>query len=130
VRLSQADEIISEEQSMRHNLRVGFTDGDTITALRNAVVPKRAIVGTPWYQLLSNPKYSNAFVYIGAYVDERHKVIEDGAADAVDEDGNSTETAIRHREEQSDLVMVLLNLAYIPDDVVKKIPSFKAGWSY
>jgi len=32
--------------------------------------------------------------------------------------------------EQCDLIMILLNLAYIPDDVVKKLHFENAGWSY
>jgi len=34
--------------------------------------------GTPWYQPLSNPHYVSMFNYIGAHVDEREKLIEDG----------------------------------------------------
>jgi len=33
------------------------------------------------------------------------------------------------RAEQSDLIVVLLNLAYVPDYVIQKIPDFKAGWN-
>ena len=51
------------------------------------------------------------FQYIGAFVTEREKLIEDGYESDVD----------RYRFEQSDLVMVLLNLAYIPDEVVRAI---------
>ena len=32
--------------------------------------------------------------------------------------------------EQCDMIMILLNLAYIPDEVVKKIKFENAGWSY
>lgn len=39
-----------------------------------------------------------------------------------------TDECIRHRLEQSDMVEVLINLAYIPDPVVKKI-DFDNGWS-
>ena len=31
--------------------------------------------------------------------------------------------------EQSDLVILLLNIACVPDSVVTKIPDFKHGWS-
>lgn len=114
---------------MRFNYKFGFNDGDTIESLREAMIPKRAIVGTPWYQVLSNPKYSINFMYIGAFVEMRHKMIEDGAPDDLDADGNMSEEMIRTRQEQSDLIMILLNLAYIPDSVVMKIDSFKPGWS-
>ena len=121
VKLSQADEIIMEEKNMRFNYGFGFTDGDTVAALRSAHVPKRAIVGTPWYQVLSNPRYSNSFMYFGSFVSERHMIIEDGNPDMEEVKGEINEEQIKTRGEQSDLVMVLLNLAYIPDDVIQKI---------
>jgi hypothetical protein len=41
-------------------------------------LPKRAIQGTPWYQILSNHNYASEFNYIGAFIPEREKLIEDG----------------------------------------------------
>ena len=74
---------------------------------------------TPWYQILSNSKYVELFQYTGSYVTEREKLIEDGYMD--------------HEEsylfEQSDMVVVLLNLSYIPDEVVKTIRFDEFGWS-
>jgi hypothetical protein len=114
-------------------------------------VPKKAIQGTPWYQLLSNPLYEDGFNYIGAFIAEREKLIEDGYTDESytketaatanqkhtnypmlkpeDEtkEGDMTERCKRQRWEQSDMVMILMNLAYIPDEVAKKI-NFKPGW--
>lgn len=54
------------------------TDPDCIKILDATVVPKKAIQGTPWYSILSNPLYADGFAYIGAYVKEREKLIEDG----------------------------------------------------
>jgi len=42
---------------------------------------------------LSNPKYSNLFYYIGAFVNERHKLIEDGAPDEMNEDDSDLSAA-------------------------------------
>jgi hypothetical protein len=70
-------------------------------------MPKRRIERTPWYNLLSNPDYAEDFNYIGAYVEEREKLIKDGDAN----EGNDCE--------QSDIVLVLLNLGNIPDVVVQ-----------
>jgi hypothetical protein len=114
---------------MRENFGFSYNDGDTVTALRNSRNPKKCIQGTPWYQILSNPKYSNQFNYIGCFVGERHKLIEDGSFDE-QENGKTiySDEMIRHRGEQSDLIMILLNLAFIPDDVIRKLESFKAGW--
>lgn len=44
--------------------------------------------GTPWYSVLQNPKYADEFNYIGAYIAEREKLIEDGREDELAEDGN------------------------------------------
>jgi len=61
-------------------------DPDTISVLDQTKVPKKAIQGTPWYQLLSNPLYSMQFYYVGAFVEEREKLIEDGKAPSKEED--------------------------------------------
>ena len=71
-------------------------------------MPKKAIQGTPWYSILSNQEYANSFAYIGAYIDEREKLIKDG------DDGDE------NNAEQSDIVIILLNLSAIPDEVAKK----------
>mmetsp|Transcript_16102 Transcript_16102/g.25008 ORF Transcript_16102/g.25008 Transcript_16102/m.25008 type:complete len:104 (-) Transcript_16102:183-494(-) len=70
-------------------------------------MPKKSIQGTPWYNILSNPTYSDDFFYIGAHIEEREKLIKDADGDA----GNNCE--------QSDIVMLLLNLAAIPDEVAQ-----------
>ena len=60
--------------------------------------------------------------YIGAQVDEREKLIEDGFEDEKDPKSKQmTERCMRGRFEQSDQIMILLNLSYIPDDVVRKL---------
>tara|TARA_B110000285_G_scaffold199866_1_gene233299 strand:- start:171 stop:578 length:408 start_codon:yes stop_codon:yes gene_type:complete len=68
-----------------------------------------------------------AFHYIGAYISEREKLIEDGQADDLDSVNEIKAYQVAQRCEQSDMVMVLLNLAVIPDEVVQKI-DFKRGW--
>lgn len=90
-------------------------------------MPKKAMMGTPWYTVLSNSLYQTHFNYIGAFIDEREKLIEDGLADDIDEQGNMNERTKRNRCAQSDMVMILLNLAVIPDSVVKKI-DFEENW--
>lgn len=88
--------------------------------------------GTPWYQVLSNPNYSSAFQYIGAFVEGRERLIDDGWADQSytcprRRKRMFSETCRRIRYEQSDMVMILLNLSYIPDDVIRHI-DFEPGW--
>lgn len=127
VKLSQADEIIIEDDNMKNNYGFVYNDGDTIATLNASKMPKKVIVGTPWYFILSNAKYSNLFNYIGAFIQEREKLIEDGPRDPeMDE-----ELYAKHKFEQSDMVMVLLNLSFIPDSVVRKMAkhNFEPGWS-
>jgi hypothetical protein len=59
--------------------------------------------------------YSDDFYYIGAHVDERDKLIKDGD----EEEGNDCE--------QSDIVMILLNLSCIPDEIAQRF-DFKPGF--
>lgn len=112
---------------MKKNYGFSYNDGDTIDKLKEARIPKKAIQGTPWYQALSNPKYAFLFNYTGVFVPERHKLIEDGSADP--EDGSELSPELQmQRAEQSDFVMFMLNLAYVPDKVIEKLESFDHGW--
>jgi hypothetical protein len=70
-----------------------------------------------------------AFGYIGAYVEEREKLIEDGFADVKDADGNMTEENKEKRCEQSDMVFLLLNIAVVPDEVIKQSDFSTHGWA-
>jgi len=65
---------------MKNNFGFIHNDPDTITLLDQSMVPKKAMQGSPWYQILSNRKYSNLFYYVGAFLAEREKIIEDGFA--------------------------------------------------
>ena len=131
IKLSSANEIIKEVENMEENFGFEHNDPDTIDNLERCknTFPVKEIQGTPWYQILSNPSYVAQFNYIGAFVGEREKLIEDGYHDDyVDkEETEMTADCKRARHEQSDMVMILLNLAYIPDSVVKQI-DFKPGW--
>jgi len=90
ISLGQADMIVNEEAHIKDNFGVLVNDPDTVKTLDNTEVPKKAIQGTPWYTVLSNLMYMEAFGYIGAYVEEREKLIEDGFADITGEDGKMT----------------------------------------
>ena len=129
IRLSQANEVIAEEENMKNNFGFSYNDGDTIEELKKIQIPKKAIQGTPWYQALSNPKYSFLFNYTGVFIEERHKLIEDGVAD--DKMEGQEDISVKQqkeRAEQSDMVMFLLNLAYVPDEVIRGLQDFTPGW--
>mmetsp|Transcript_5223 Transcript_5223/g.8085 ORF Transcript_5223/g.8085 Transcript_5223/m.8085 type:complete len:884 (-) Transcript_5223:266-2917(-) len=116
VKLSHADELIEENNNMKENFKFMPNDPDTIHVLDATKIPKKAIQGTPWYQILSNPEYATHFQYIGAYINEREKLIEDGYPET--ENAQFAEEERQIRFEQSDMVVLLLNLAYIPDSVI------------
>lgn len=130
VKLSQANQIVMENHNMQDNFGFEPNDPDTIEVLDNTKLPKKAIQGTPWYQILSNHHYASEFCFIGAHVKEREKLIEDGYPE-VFVDGKKhlgmTYTCKNERWAQSDMVVLLLNISYIPDEVVHKI-HFKPGW--
>ena len=63
---------------MKKNYGFIPNDPDTIKELDKVNVPRKAMQGTPWYQILSNSLYAQKFFYIGAFVEEREKIIEDG----------------------------------------------------
>ena len=115
VRLSQADEVVLEAQNIKDNYGIEIEDPRVIERLDETEMPKRSIGRTPWYQVLSNPEYSDAFYYIGAFVEEREKLIKD----ADEEEGNDCE--------QSDIILILLNLGAIPDEVAKSF-DFRSGF--
>lgn len=153
VLLSQADELVNEEKNLKLWYGIECNDPDTVRILDEAKQPKRSIMGTPWYTVLSNDQYKEDFAYIGGFVEEREKLIEDDyepeftneeqekrlEASNLDKEGGMTneerdaEWILRKDErikcEQSDLVILLLNIACVPDSVVVKIPDFNHGWS-
>lgn len=87
VGLRQADEIVMEAQNCKFNYGVEIHDPRIVEKLDYTVMPTKQIAGTPWYQILSNPDYADAFYYIGAHVEGREKLIKDGDF----EEGNDCE---------------------------------------
>jgi len=59
IRLSQADEVIAEEENMQNNYGFLIQDPDTIEELEKVVYPIQSMQGTPWYSVLSNPHYAD-----------------------------------------------------------------------
>lgn len=54
------------------------------------------MMGTPWYTVLSNATYQGQFNYIGAFIGEREKLIEDGLEDEILL-GKMTERCVRSK---------------------------------
>lgn len=72
-------------------------------------MPKKAITGLAWYNILANPHYAQAFNYVSVGQANRTKLIKDAVWDD------------KYHDEQSDLVCALINLAYLRYGVARKI---------
>lgn len=59
IRLSQAKELVAEQDNMRHIYGFIHNDPDTTEALETLDFSRNPMQGTPWYQILSNVRYSN-----------------------------------------------------------------------
>jgi len=57
ISLMQADMIVNEEKHCQENFGVLVNDPDTIALLDEVKVPEKALIGTPWYTVLSNQFY-------------------------------------------------------------------------
>jgi len=83
--------------------------------LDNTPVPKTPVQGIAWYNLLANPAYVRAFNYYTVSLEDRSDFI-------VDDDSDEENDC-----EQSDMVSILLNLAYVKQEVAR---TFKFGPGY
>ena len=110
-----ADEFVLEAHNMRELYNIQYEDPRVIDKIDYTKMPKLAMYRSPWYTMLSNPEYTEDFAYIGANVEERDKLIKDGDFNEAND------------HEQSDMVMVLLNLGSVPDSVAEKL-DFAPDW--
>ena len=79
-------------------------------------MPKKSIHGIAFYNVLANPVYVTDFNYFSASVKGREDYIEDSDS----EEGNDCE--------QSDMVSIIVNLAYIRMEAVRHF-HFGPGYS-
>jgi len=102
INMRQRNQMITMYKNMKENFGFEYTDPDTIAAIQDAPYPEVTIVGTPWYNILSNPSYMNEFGFVPSYVSEREKIITDGYSEAINEE------TTKWKMEQSDFVMIML----------------------
>lgn len=84
--------------------------------LDTVATPKKSITGVPYYFILANPLYMRDFQYVPCDVPDRDKLIRDDD----DDDDNDCE--------QSDLVSIILNMAYIPEEIMVQF-KFESGFN-
>lgn len=67
---------------------------------------------------------------MGAFVEEREKIIEDEFAESGKEEHAAQEAQIRC--EQSDMLMFLMNISFIPDAIIYQniVRDFEPGWQF
>ena len=109
VRLSEADWAVSENGYYKETYNMPLIDGELALKLDDTKSAKSPIQGIHWYNLLANPVYAQQFAYISIKTDNRNDLI-------VDDDDNEDNDC-----EQSDMVQLILNLAFISDGFVKDI---------
>ena len=108
LKLKDADWLLQEHNYLSENYGVGIINEDVAETLDIVGTPKKSITGVPFYMILANPLYSRDFQYISCDVPDRNNLIKDDD----DDDENDCE--------QSDMVSMLLNMAYIPEEVISQ----------
>jgi len=116
VKLSEADWMVKEDKYYQNNYDMDLINDSLSDKLDDVKVAKSPIQGIHWYSILANPCYAEMFSYISINTDNRNTLI-------VDDDSDEENDC-----EQSDMVALILNLAFISDAFMKDI-EFKAGIS-
>lgn len=98
---------IKEEENAITTLGLKTLNDETLVKLRNTKMGEGHIEGVHCYDILANPLYIDDFQYFSASMDDREKYIID---DDEDEDNDNA---------QSDLVKVILNLAFLTEKQAK-----------
>lgn len=91
--------------------------------------------------MLTNQHYRDKFSFISPRIPYRWKLIDTGliddylpptseASETPGTRGKLTPSCKRFKEEQSLFVTLMLNLAFVPDDVVYNLKNFEFGWSF
>ena len=116
LRLSDSDWLLQENQNLKENYGIEIISQEISDILDVIKPPKKSIQGVPYYIILANPTYYRDFQYICCDVPNRAELIKDDD----DDEGNDCE--------QSDIVAIMLNLAFIPEHVSENF-KFETGFS-
>ena len=94
---------IREEENARKNLKLKVLTDETLERFKTTKLGDSHMQGVHCYDILANPLYLDDFQYFSAFMHNRKDYIID---DDSDEDND---------EAQSDLVKLILNLAFLPE---------------
>lgn len=75
--IREATRMIAENEQMQEHYGFELIEADLINKMENVEWQENTIQGTPWYSLMSNPKYIEDFSYIGPHVKDRNKLLRD-----------------------------------------------------
>jgi hypothetical protein len=98
---------IKEEENARESLKMKILDDETLHKLKTTTMGKSHMVGVHCYDILANPLYLDDFQYFSPSMDNRADYIIDDDED----EGND--------QAQSDLVKMILNLAFLTEEKAK-----------
>ena len=112
VKMKDAEWLVKESTNLWDNYGFDFLERRVRDQFGQWKMSKNPIQGCTWYHILANRSYAMRFNYIDVNVPSRSDLIVDGD----DDEENDCE--------QSDVVQILLNLAYAPTSLVK---NFKFG---
>lgn len=98
------DWIIKEEENCRKVMGFNCLLDDALEKFKEGKSSKKVLQGTPNYDILGNILYMDDFQYFSPAIGDRSKYIID------DDEDESNDTA------QSDLVKLVLNLAYMKEE--------------
>jgi len=115
IKLADADWLVKENENLRDEYGFSIISNEVHDIVDTTKPPKKAIQGVPYYIILANPMYYRDFQYICCDVPDRATLIKD------DDDDEENDC------EQSDLVPLILNVAYIPEEVIQKF-HFETGF--
>lgn len=116
VKLKDADWVVKEVRYYQEKYGFQFVREGVVKRLDDWSLAKKPISGIAWYNLLANPKYEREFNYFPTDMEDREDFIVDGD----DQEGNDCE--------QSDMVTILVNLAFVKRQVAERF-RFAPGYS-
>jgi hypothetical protein len=108
---------IKEEEYSRDVLKMKILDDETLEKLRTTKMGDGHMKGVHCYDILANPLYLDDFQYFSASMDNREEYI----IDDDDEEGNDNA--------QSDLVKIILNLAFLTEEKAREFSFDKSTYS-
>lgn len=106
---------IKEEENARENLKMKILENETLEKLRTTKMGDGHMKGVHCYDILANPLYLDDFQYFSASMEDRELFIIDDDED----EGNDNA--------QSDLVKIILNLAFLTEEKAKEFTFSKAA---